>query len=307
MSSLPIDIRQVARSYGRRPALRGVDLQCAAGEMIGLVGANGSGKTTLLKIVAGLLRPDAGHVQVFGFSPYAQPTKVMQQARFAFAPPALYANLTAREHLQYLTRLHPESPVTDAEIDAMLQRVGLAPRRHDRVRTFSFGMRQRLVLAQALLPRPKLLVLDEPTDGLDPLGILELRNLLLDLRREWGISILLSSHLLVEIDHLVDRMVVLSEGKVAFAGEPRQLIERFQKTHIEAEPTARAAQTLRDNGHAIVERDDGLLELQDESTTLEAVRELLHAADVRLLSYHRARPSLEAALLQTLRDKEATP
>lgn len=303
MSSYAIEMRQVQHSYGARPALRGIDLLVAPGEIVGLVGANGSGKTTLLKILAGFLRPQAGEVRVFGLTPCTQAPQVMQHARFAFAPPALYGNLTAREHLQHLSRLqdadHPMPAVSDQEIDATLQRLGLADRADDRVRTYSFGMRQRLVLAQALLPRPRLLVLDEPSDGLDPVAVAELRNLLLELRREWGLSILLSSHLLEEIEQLVDRMLVLADGRVLFAGAPSELTKRYERFVLQAEPQPVALQVLRAAGLVVAE-NNGLLEIDAEELTLQRVQEILEPAQVRLLAFHRNRPHLGAALLQTL-------
>jgi len=309
MSSYPIDLRDVHHSYGKRHALQGVSLQMAPGEIVGLVGANGSGKTTLLKILAGFIRPQAGHVRVFDLSPSTQTPQVMQRVRFAFAPPALYGNLTAREHLQHLTRLHeneyPMAAVSDADIDTVLQRLGLASRGRDRVRTFSFGMRQRLVLAQALLPRPQLLVLDEPSDGLDPVAVTELRDLLLELRNEWGLSILLSSHLLEEIEQLVDRMLVLSEGRVLFAGAPLTLTARYERLVVQADPQDVALRLLRADGYAVIEKD-GVLEVDHPDLSLERIQQIFEPEQVQLIAFHRNRPHLGAALLRTLEQSDRT-
>ena len=211
----PVEVRGARRSFGRRVALDDVSLVVGPGEIVGLVGPNGSGKTTLLRLISGFLRPDAGDVRVFAIDPFRDQPRVMERTRFAFAPPALFETLTAEEHLRYLASIRANGmpPVSRTEIARTLETVGLADRAGDRVKTFSFGMRQRLALAQALLPTPKLLVLDEPTDGLDPLAVLELRDLLLRLRDEHGLAILLSSHLLMEVEELVDGMLVLSEGR----------------------------------------------------------------------------------------------
>ncbi|MCZ6597180.1 MAG: ABC transporter ATP-binding protein [Planctomycetota bacterium] len=303
----PVEIRGLGRRFGRRRALDGVDLEVAPGEIVGLVGPNGSGKTTLLKILAGFLRPSAGLARVFGREPFAERARVMERARFAFAPPALWPALTGREHLRHLAAIRP-GPMTRAtatrgasEIDAALETVGLADRADDRVHAYSFGMRQRLVLAQALLPLPGLLVLDEPTDGLDPLAVLELRAVLKRLRDEHGLAILLASHLLVEVDELVDRMLVLREGKTLFSGRPRELSAGTERLLLAVDDVERALSCLR--AHDLDARLDGgpEIELDAGAIDLELARELLGTAGVRLLGFHERRASLEEALLERLR------
>jgi len=160
MAAVPVEVRGLGRRFGARIALAGVELRVEPGEIVGPVGPNGSGKTTLLRILAGLLRASAGEARVFGLEPFGRRELVMQRARFAFAPPALFESLTAREHLAYLSRLglRSEAFPTPSAIESALETVGLRERAGDRVHTFSFGMRQRLLLAQALLPLPELLV-----------------------------------------------------------------------------------------------------------------------------------------------------
>lgn len=222
MDDLLIDGSGLGRVFGRRQALEGVDLTLSAGRIIALAGPNGSGKTTLLNIIAGLLRPTSGSVRIFGLDPFRRRTEVMRRAGFDFAPPPLYDILTAREHLRFLSaagagrRDRPDA----SQIDAALRIVGLAERAEDKVRTFSFALRQRLALAQGLVPTPRLLVLDEPTDGLDRQAILELRNILRQLCDEHRMSILLSSHLLIELERLADHLLVLNEGRALFITHP---------------------------------------------------------------------------------------
>jgi len=281
-------------------ALADANLTVAAGEVIGLAGPNGSGKTTLLKMLAGMLQPSSGSVRVFGLDPRVDRSRVMRSARFAFAPPPLYDSLSAREHIEKLTALGGMD-IPKAEIDHALETVGLGDRAHDRVRGYSFGMRQRLVLALALLPRPRLLVLDEPTDGLDPLAVLELRDVLRRLRAEHGVSVLLSSHLLVELDELVDRLLVLDEGRELFQGTPDELCGDAEALCIRIDDPERAAEVLRGRGHNVSAVNRGEVRLQAGTLALVEAQELLAAAGLEVREYHIERPTLEAALLAQLR------
>jgi len=302
MAELLIDVRGLERRFGARRALAGVELEVRAGEIVGLVGPNGSGKTTLLRILAGLLRPTAGTVRVAGFDPQYEREEVMRVARFAFAPPALVESLTAREHLAHFGGLGG-ARVEAAEIERVLARVGLAARADERVRGFSFGMRQRLVLALSLVPRPRLLVLDEPTEGLDPLAVLELRGILAGLRREHGLAILLSSHLLLEIDQLVDRMLVLSEGRTLFAGTPAELTAGTERVRWRVSDAGRALELARARGLVVERIRADELELAD-SPPLAEVAGFLAAGGVTLHGYARTRATLEAALLARLAEEE---
>lgn len=297
-----MDVRSLGRRFGRRVALEGIDLAVAEGEIVGLVGPNGSGKTTLLRILAGLLRPHGGTVQVLGFVPWAERHRVMRAARFAFAPPALFETLTPREHLRELGRLGG-APVEAGAIDEVLALVGLSDRADDRVATFSFGMRQRLALALALLPRPRLLVLDEPTEGLDPLAILELRAILARLRAEHGLAILLSSHLLVEIDRLVDRLLVLREGRARFHGTPADLRRDTRRLVLQVDAGASLARGLRARGVEVAEPGDGTLVLPEDLLTLDEARALCALHHATLRGFHHRVATLEEALLARLREE----
>jgi len=299
MAETLVEIRGLERRFGTRRALAGVELELGAGEIVGLVGPNGSGKTTLLRILAGMLRPTAGTVRVAGLDPAEERVEVMRVARFAFAPPALLETLTAREHLVHLGGLGG-ARVEPAEVARALALVGLAARADERVRGFSFGMRQRLMLALSLIPRPRLLVLDEPTEGLDPLAVLELRAILARLRGEHGLALLLSSHLLLEIDRLVDRMHVLSEGRVLFAGTPAELTAGSERVRWTVSDAGRAAELARARGLACQPLGTGELELAADSPALAEVLPWLAAGGVTLTGYRRERATLEQALLARL-------
>jgi len=301
VSAPPIVVRGLERRFGERIALDGIDLEVGRGEIVGLVGPNGSGKTTLLRLVAGFLRPHAGSVRVFGEAPFESQALVMQRARFAFAPPALFERLTAREHLRYLSAIrHPSMPhASPRDLDEVLERVGLRERAEEPVGAFSFGMRQRLILAQALLPLPELIVLDEPTDGLDPLAVLELRKILERLRDEVGLAVLLSSHLLIEIEELVDHMLVLIEGRAVHRGSPESMVAGRRSLRLRVDEGGRGVQLLRERGFEVAEVS-GELELPAGSLTLGEAAELFRSGGLELRSFREHVPSLEEALLERL-------
>ena len=304
MAETLVQTRGIERRFGHRVALHGVDLTLAAGQITALAGPNGSGKTTLLKMLAGLLRPTSGSVQLFGLDPYTRRVEVMRQARFAFAPPPLYESLTGFEHMRFLSAagLARQDRPDQRQIESALESVGLLDRAGDKVRAYSFGMRQRLVLAQCLVPLPKLLVLDEPTDGLDPLAILELRNVLGQLRSRHGIAIMLSSHLLVELEQLADELLVLHEGKPLYRGPPSRLMADHGKLVLEVDAdNDDAAAALRRSGHETTIENGKLILVDNQGISLHQAAEILGREKITLRAFHEQRPTLETVLLARLR------
>ncbi|MBK9385546.1 MAG: ATP-binding cassette domain-containing protein [Planctomycetes bacterium] len=216
-------VRGLVRRYGARAALDGLDLEVPEGSLFGLLGPNGAGKSTLLRLVLGLARPDAGAIAIFGRDVQTDPVAALEPVGALVDGPALHAHLSARENLRCFALLCGGLP--DAELEALLERVGLLERADDKVGGFSYGMRMRLGLALALLRRPRLLLLDEPTDGLDPAGVQAVRAFLRELQRT-GTTIVLSSHLLGEIEAVCDRAVIVVRGRVIASGTMAQLTSR---------------------------------------------------------------------------------
>jgi ABC-type multidrug transport system ATPase subunit len=300
-----IQFDHVSRRFGGRDVLKDIDLKVPAGIIAGLVGPNGSGKTTLLKLIAGFIKTTSGDVRLFGSDPFVHRAEVMRRARFAFAPPAVYGSLTAREHLKFLSaagRRSCEWPSRD-EIMAVLETVGLADRADDKAHTYSFGMKQRLNLAQALLPMPALLVFDEPTDGLDPIAVVELRGLLKRLQTEHNLTLVLSSHLLGEIEKLVDIIFMLNDGRQVFCGSPDELLgeERQIVIRIEGELTA-GVNVLRKHGIEPQVNGDGRLLLPAGSIRLDDALKLLGKQGLKLMEFHEKQPGLEDAYIRRLRE-----
>lgn len=235
MTQTHLTLGQVSKRFGRQTAVNQVDLHLAAGECVGLAGHNGAGKSTLMKLILGLIRPDEGSVELFG-APVSNAAHIRRQIGYLPETVALHPSLTGKETLDFYAKLKG----TDlSQNRALLERVGIAQSAHKRVGAYSKGMRQRLALAQALLGEPKLLLLDEPTTGLDPASRQMFYQIINELKQR-GATVLLSTHALAELDGHADRIVVMKNGHKVADGNMRQL-------HIQSGlPTQIVAQLSRE-------------------------------------------------------------
>lgn len=220
MSGAAVEVHEVAHSYGEQPALRGVSLQIEPGERFALLGPNGSGKTTLFRVLTGLLRPDAGAARIFGNDPASDPLRARRALGVVFQQPALDGALTVAENLRFHGALYGLGGASlAARIGEMLDVFGLTDRASARVQTLSGGLARRADLARGLLHAPRLLLLDEPTTGLDPAARRAFWDRLDEHGRAEGTTYLVATHLLGEAD-VCDRVGVLHEGRLAALGEP---------------------------------------------------------------------------------------
>jgi len=229
-SPLALDVADLSKKYGDRMALSHANFEVPMGSICGFVGPNGSGKTTTIRMLLGLITPSTGSGHVLGES-ITQPEKYLPKVGAMIEGPAFYPALTGKQNLAVLAKLGGFS--TD-QIQKLLELVDLGDRGDSKFKTYSLGMKQRLGIAAALLPNPKLLVLDEPTNGLDPAGIHEIRTLLRKLADN-GTTVFVSSHLLSEIEMISDYLVMLRDGKVIFSGKTSDLLAA-QKPLILAKP-----------------------------------------------------------------------
>ncbi len=233
-SPLALDVADLSKKYGDRMALSHANFEVPMGSICGFVGPNGSGKTTTIRMLLGLITPTTGSGHVLGES-ITQPEKYLPLVGAMIEGPAFYPALTGAQNLAVLAKLGRFD--TEA-IQGLLDLVDLGDRGNSKYKTYSLGMKQRLGIAAALLPKPKLLVLDEPTNGLDPAGIQEIRNLLRKLADN-GTTVFVSSHLLSEIEMISDHLVMLRLGKVIFSGKTSELLAKQQPV-IVAKPEHRS-------------------------------------------------------------------
>jgi ABC-2 type transport system ATP-binding protein len=255
-----IRLEQVDKSLGQRQILKDVSFTVEPGDIFGYLGPNGAGKTTTIRIILGLFYPDSGQLKVLGRDVSREP-EVKKNIGFVLEADGLYDNLTARENLAYYGEIYEVASITD-RIDEVLEAVGLLDRANDRVGTFSKGMRQRLALARAVLHDPELLILDEPTAGLDPTGQMEVRELILDLAHR-GKTVFLSSHNLDEVERICNRIAIIHRGEIRTCGE----VERLKGTgHRELE--IRLGGPLSEEAKAALQRLSYLKEWRCEGGNL---------------------------------------
>lgn len=290
-----IDIVSLQKRFGRGPgavqALGGLSLSIPRGVVYGLLGPNGAGKSTLLRLLAGLLRPDSGAIRIFG-----QPATPVARRRLGMLieAPSFYPFLTAREHLEILAR----SSATQHSVEPVLRRIGLEKAADKAVSGFSLGMKQRLGLGCALVTEPEAIILDEPTNGLDPDGILEMRALIHDLVHRDGLTVLLSSHLLDEVERVCDRVAILQHGRVVAEGTVASLLDRDGRFWLKVDnPDALVAQL-----GAQAEAGDGGVYLRIQRNEVPDLIRSLVRDGVGIYEAKWVKPDLETVFLSQTRE-----
>lgn len=287
-----LEIDGLRKAFAGKPALREVSFEVEKGEIFGLLGHNGAGKSTTLGILLGMIAPDAGEARIGGICVQKNRAGALHQVGAIFESPGFYDYMTGYQNLEILTGY--SGGVPKSEIDDVVRRVELDDRIHSKVGSYSHGMRQRLALAQALLPEPKVLLLDEPTDGLDPEGIKWFRDFILGLRNERGMTVLFNSHLLSEVEQMCDRVVILQEGQKVFSGGSADLEEDELVLVLDLAPCELRAQIASEMSGQV--RNDRLV-LPKESDIAQVVRRAVElGGEVR--EVRRVKRSLEDLYLE---------
>jgi ABC-2 type transport system ATP-binding protein len=290
-SPLALDVADFSKKYGDRMALSHANFEVPMGSICGFVGPNGSGKTTTIRMLLGLISPTTGSGHVLGES-ITQPEKYLPNVGAMIEGPAFYPALTGAQNLTVLAKLGGFDTNT---IQGLLDLVDLGDRGNSKYKTYSLGMKQRLGIAAALLPKPKLLILDEPTNGLDPAGIQEVRALLRKLADN-GTTVFVSSHLLSEIEMISDHLVMLRLGKVIFSGKTSELLAKQQPV-IVAKPENRGdleklAKIAESGGHSAKIIDESV-HVTGESDFSAKLNKAAFEAGITLESLTPVRASLE--------------
>ncbi|MCX6428433.1 MAG: ABC transporter ATP-binding protein [Actinobacteria bacterium] len=302
MSTLAISVKDLSKKYGDRMAVSHASFEVPLGTVCGFVGPNGSGKTTTMRMLLGLITPTAGSGTILG-EPINHPERYLHRVGAMIEGPAFYPALTGAENLRVLATLGGHDINS---VQSLLDRVGLGDRGGSKYKTYSLGMKQRLGIAAALLPNPHLLMLDEPTNGLDPAGIQEIRELLRSLATQ-GTTVFISSHLLSEIEMISDSLVMLRKGKVIFAGKTQDLLERQQPTIIakceNPEDIGKLLAIAESSGHKGSEID-GVAHILAAAEWAPTLNKLAFDSGITLSQISPVLPSLEETFFEMTGDDE---
>ncbi|MEF3301715.1 ABC transporter ATP-binding protein [Paenibacillus sp. GYB003] len=313
-SNIVLSVRDVKKKIKDRLIIKGVSFDVRRGEIFGFLGPNGSGKTTTIRMLVGLVKPTEGTITLGGHDIAKKPNEALRHVGCIVENPELYSYLTGWENLEHFARMIPG--VGERRIREVTEIVGLGQRIFDKVKTYSLGMRQRLGIAQALLGSPSLLILDEPTNGLDPQGIKEMRDFIRRLASE-GLSLFVSSHLLSEIQQMCDRVAIISHGTVIAVGEVDELLrEAGGIVKWSVEPYDRAKELLsRTEGVRLLDpAEDGsgedaaikagteaggrTIAVRMEREAIPGLNERLVAAGIRVYGVQTVNPTLEELFLR---------
>jgi ABC-2 type transport system ATP-binding protein len=250
-------VENLRKTIRRKEIIKGISFELKEGEVFGFLGPNGAGKTTTIRMLVGLIKPTSGRISICGYDLERQFTEAIRHIGCIVENPELYPYLSGFENLEHFARMVPDIP--KERIMEVVELVGLQNRIHDRVNTYSLGMRQRLGIAQALLGKPKVLILDEPTNGLDPVGIREMREFIRFLAETERLSVLVSSHLLSEVQLMCDRVAIMAKGTLLRVDTVEQLLKEQARVVWKAEPPEMAKAILaaetsifRTNGDTLI-------------------------------------------------------
>lgn len=296
-----ISVKGLTKSYGDLIAVKDATFEVPLGTICGFVGPNGSGKTTTIRMLLSLINPTSGSGEILD-QPISHPERYLAQVGAMIEGPAFYPALSGAENLRVLATLggYPQD-----RIQGLLELVGLGDRGKDKYKTYSLGMKQRLGIAAALLPNPKLLILDEPTNGLDPAGIQEIRDLLSSLAKQ-GVTVFVSSHLLSEIEMISEYLVMLRKGEVIFFGKTSELLHRSRPTIFVKAKKATDLKKLKklvdEVGHpATLEGDELRIDAEEEWGA--ELNEIAFDNNIVLKQITPVRPSLEETFFTMTEEK----
>ncbi|WP_053362261.1 ABC transporter ATP-binding protein [Bacillus sp. FJAT-27251] len=295
MSEITLAVKGLKKRIGKKEIIKGLDFELKRGEVFGFLGPNGAGKTTTIRMLVGLIRPSAGTIEIGGYDVQRNFTKAMSQMGCIVENPELYPYLTGWENLQHFAGMLPG--VKKAHMEEVVKLVRLHERIHDQVKTYSLGMRQRLGIAQALLGKPKVLILDEPTNGLDPMGIREMRSFIRFLAEEEGLTVLVSSHLLSEIQLMCDRVAIISQGSIIKVDAVKSLLALQERVVWKAEPLPRAEEVLSGFTQVHSGQDGTLITPYSESKTPLWNKALVEQG-ILVKEMNRKLPALEDLFLE---------
>jgi ABC-type multidrug transport system ATPase subunit len=297
MSDVALQTESLTKRFGSRTAVDRLTIRVERGDIYGFLGPNGAGKSTTLRMLLGLVRPTSGVIKFPVRASSWEYLRARSRVGAIIESPAFYENFSGRRNLQLLASL--SGGVQRKRVEEVLEIVDLRDRAQDPVKVYSYGMRQRLGIAQALLPTPEIIILDEPTNGLDPQGIHETRKLIRRLRDEFRLTVLLSSHLLTEIEQLCNRVGIIHEGRLLYEGGPEALVAPTSLYKVRVDNLSGAFDILTRETRVKVSRNGAsFLRIDADAESISAVNALLVANGIKVYELSPAQESLEEAFLR---------
>lgn len=294
-----LEIKNVSKKISKRQILKDISLEVKEGEIFGFVGPNGAGKTTLIKVMLGLYKMDSGNVKIAGYDIKKDFEKAMEEIGAIIENPEMYGYLSGKDNLAIYARM--EEGVSDNFQRELIRMVKLGGRINNKVKTYSLGMRQRLGIAQALLSNPKLLILDEPTNGLDPLGIKELRDMLKKISKEKNMAVFISSHILSEIELMCDRIAIIDNGEIIEIKDLHDKSkEEKQEVLFEVSFKDKASEVLEKLGYNPLIEDEGIKLLVDKED-IPVINKHLVEDDIKVYGISSKHRSLEEEFIEKTR------
>ncbi|MGC8744925.1 MAG: ABC transporter ATP-binding protein [Verrucomicrobiia bacterium] len=292
-----IELKNVSKKFGARSAVQNVSFAVQRGEIFGLLGHNGAGKSTIIGMMLGQVWADSGEIRLFNYNIYSQRENALRKVGAIFETPSFYDYLSGWKNLEILS--YYSAPTSPERIKQVIDWVGLTGREHSKVRTYSHGMRTRLALAQALLPEPELLILDEPGEGLDPEGIAEMRHTILRLQRELGLTIFLSSHLLNEVEQLCSRIVVIKKGSLIYDGKMSGIKSSHNWYKMNVSDFSKAVNLLKSNGLITSYKDSAVLPAPNVEPS--SIVKFVVQNNIDVYEFHRIEETLESFYLSLIK------
>lgn len=302
-----INLERVNKNLGNREILKDVSFIVEQGDIFGYLGPNGAGKTTTIRVILGLFKPDSGKAHILGED--TEDDAAREKLGFVLEADGLYDNLTAHENLDYYCQIYSVSPA-QKRIEEMLWLVGLSDRARDKVSTYSKGMRQRLALARAMVHNPEILILDEPTAGVDPSGQIEVRQIILDMAHKKRRTIFLSSHNLDEVQRICNRIALIDRGEIKLYGELDELQRKMGRGEVVVETTEPIAEPILVELQSLPEvsvqnrKDRTLILSIGKGSDVSDIVNFLTQRRVRIEQVKRREASLEEIYTTILREAE---
>ncbi len=290
-----LEIKNVSKNIGRRKVLNNISLEVKEGEIYGFVGPNGAGKTTLIKVMLGLYKSKTGTIKIDGYDIKTDFEKAMEAVGAIIENPEMYNYMNGKDNLDLIVRMSKNTSKTYQE--QIIKSVKLGNRINNKVRTYSLGMRQRLGIAQALISKPKILILDEPTNGLDPLGIKELRDLLKKISKEQNIAVFISSHILNEIELICDKIAIIDNGNIIEVKELKDKVQDEYYVTLKTTPLDKTIKILKQNKYKFKEEKETLKVLVTEEE-IPKINKILVQENINVYEIKKEHKSLEDLFIE---------